>query len=137
MAFQRLQSLERRLIKDLNVAKAYSEIIEKHLKKGYVRKIKPHKLCEKQSTAKWYLPHFAVVRMDRVTTKTLVVFDASAKCKGVSLNHMINQGPKLQNELFDVLLRFRRYPIAVVCDIAEMYLRIELNPDDRPFHRFL
>ena len=66
-----------------------------------------------------------------------MVFDASAKCKGVSLNDMIHQGPKLQNELFDVLLRFRRYPIAVVCDIAEMYLKIELNPDDRPFHRFL
>ena len=66
-----------------------------------------------------------------------MVFDASAKYKGVSLNDMIHHGPKLQNELFDVLLRFRRYPIAVVCDIAEMYLRIELNPDDRPFHRFL
>ena len=25
----------------------------------------------------------------------------------------------------------------IVCDIAEMYLRIELNPDDRSFHRFL
>ena len=134
MAFQRLQSLERHLMKDSNVAKAYSEIIEKHLEKGYVRKIEPHELCEKQSPAKWYLPHFAVVRMDRVTTKTRVVFDASAKCKGVSLNDMIHQEPKLQNELCDVLLRFRRYPIAVVCNIAEMYLRIELNPDDRSFH---
>ena len=55
----------------------------------------------KQPTAK---PHFAVVRNDRVTTKTHMVFDASAKCNGVSLNDMIHQGPKLQNELFDVLL---------------------------------
>ena len=60
----------------------------------------------------------------------------SAKCNGVSLNDMIHQEPKLKNELFDVLLHFRRYPIAVVCDIAEMYLRIELSPDDRSFHRF-
>ena len=66
-----------------------------------------------------------------------MVFDTSAKCNGVSLNDMIHQGPKLQNELFDVLLRFRRYPIAVVCDIAEMYLKIELGPEDRSFHRFL
>ena len=102
-----------------------------------MRKIEPHELCEKQSTAKWYLPHFAVVRTERVTTKTRVVFDASAKCKGVALNDMMHQGPKLQNDLFDVLLHFRRYPIVVVCDIAEMYLRIELNPDDRSFHRFL
>ena len=65
-----------------------------------------------------------------------MVFDTSAKCNGVSLNDMIHQGPKLQNELFDVLLRFQRYPIAVVCDIAKMYLRIELSPEDRSFHRF-
>ena len=124
------------MIKDLDVAKAYSEIIEKHLEKGCVRKIESHELCMKQPTTKWYLPHFAVVRNDRVTTKTRVVFDASVKCNGVSFN-MIHHGPKLQNELFDVLLRFRRYPIAVVCDIAEMYLRIELSPEDRSFHRFL
>ena len=83
------------------------------------------------------MPHFAVVRTDRATTKTRVVFDASAKCNGISLNDMICQGPKLQRELIDVLLRFRRYPVAIVCDIAEMYLRIELCPEDWSCHRFL
>ena len=50
---------------------------------------------------------------------------------------MIHQGPKLQRDLFDVLLRFRRFPVALVCDIAEMYLRIGITPEDRPYHRFL
>ena len=36
-------------------------------------------MSEEQSTVKWYLyPHFGVIRTDRVTTKTRVVFDASA-----------------------------------------------------------
>ena len=83
------------------------------------------------------MPHFAVVRNDCATTKTRVVFDASAKFNGVSLNDTICQGPKLQRELIDVLLCFRRYPVAIVCDIAEMYLRIELCPEDRSCHRFL
>ena len=39
---------------------------------------------------------------------------------GVSLNDVIHQGPKLQQDLFDVLLRFRQCQVAVVCDIAEM-----------------
>lgn len=134
MALQRLQNLEKRLVKIPEVATAYSEIIEKYLEKGYVRKIG---LCEEQPTIKWYLPHFAVVRTDRVTTKTRVVFDASAKSGGISLNDIIYQGPKLQRELFDVLLRFRRYRVALVCDIAEMYLRIQLCPEDRSCHRFL
>ena len=29
------------------------------------------------------------------------------------------------------------YPVALACDITEMYLRIEMNPKDRLCHRFL
>ena len=50
---------------------------------------------------------------------------------------MIYQGPKLQRDLLDVLLRFRRRPVAVICDIAEMYLRIGIAAGDKPYHRFL
>ena len=50
---------------------------------------------------------------------------------------MICQGPKLQRDLLHVLLSFRKNPVALVSDIAEMYLRIEITPEDRPFHRFL
>ena len=89
------------------------------------------------SGAMWYLPHFAVVKQDRSTTKVRIVFNAATRYHGVSLNDVVFQGPKLQHDLFDVLLRFRRYPVAVMCDISEMYLRIELIPEDRPYHRFL
>ena len=65
------------------------------------------------------------------------MFDASAKYEGMSLNDAIYQGPKLQRNLFDVLLRFRRQQVAVVCDIAEMYLRIGIATEDKPYHRFL
>ena len=66
-----------------------------------------------------------------------IVFDASARYEGNSLNDLIHQGPKLQRELFDVLQRFRPQPVAVVCDIAEMYLGIGIAHEDKPFHRFL
>ena len=66
-----------------------------------------------------------------------MVFDASAKFNGLSLNDVIYQGPKLQRDFFDVLLRLRRFPVAIVCDIAEMYLRIVISPSSRPFHHFL
>lgn len=73
----------------------------------------------------------------KATTKTRIVFDASAKCEGIALNDVIHQGPKMQRELFDVLLRLRRKPVALDCDIAETYLRIGLAPEDRPYHRVL
>ena len=134
MALQRLQSLERRLLKCPQTAAAYSGVIANYLEKGYIRKVET---SEEEPIEKWYLPHFAVVKSDRVTTKTRVVFDASAKCGDISLNDMIYPGPKLQRELFDVLLRFRRYPVAIACDISEMYLRIKLHSEDKSCHRFL
>ena len=39
MAYQRLQSFEKRLIKSFSVAEDYNQVIEKHLEKHYVRKI--------------------------------------------------------------------------------------------------
>ena len=134
MAEKRLYNLERRLFREPEIAEEYKKIIGKHLEKGYVTKVP---LMEDNQAVRWYLPHFPVVKKDRSTTKVRIVFDASAKYNNVALNDVIHQGPKLQNDLFSVLLRFRRYPIALACDIAEMYLRVELYPKDRPYHQFL
>ena len=49
----------------------------------------------------------------------------------------ILSGPKLQREQFDMLLRFCRNSVALVCDVKEMYLQIEIHPDDRKHLRFL
>ncbi|XP_067040969.1 uncharacterized protein [Acropora muricata] len=133
MALRRLEGTEHRLLKSPEIARTYIDCIEQYTLKGYIRKVPK----EDRPTARWFLPHFPIVRPDRTTTKTRIVFDASARYQGVSLNDVICQGPKLQRDLFHVLLRFRKNPVALVCDIAEMYLRIEIAPKDRPFHRFL
>ena len=134
MALKRLRNTEARLQRDNTTASAYAEVISSYVRKGYVKKVNRESDTKKQ---KWYLPHFPILRPDKSTTKIRIVFDASAKCQGVSLNDAIFAGPKLQQSLFEVLLRFRKNPVAVVCDVAEMYLQVELLPSDRPFHRFL
>ncbi|XP_061190177.1 uncharacterized protein LOC133198039 [Saccostrea echinata] len=133
MALQRLENTEKRLMRNKEVRDSYSNTIERYVEKGNIHKIDHNE--EKSGT--WYLPHFPVIRPDKTTTKTRIVFDASAKHDGVSLNDMIHCGPQLQNELFNVLLRFRRNSVALVCDIAEMYLRIKVPLEDRPYQRFL
>ena len=132
MALSNLANTEKRLKRSPDVAHAYSQCIDQNIEKGYVRKIQKNG----QSTSKLYLPHFPVLCPDQDTTKTRKVFDASAKYDGQSLNDVIYQRPKLQQDLFDVLLRFRCLPVAVVCDIAEMYLRIGIAPDDKTFSSF-
>ena len=134
MALTRLESTERKLAKQPEIAAAYQEVINGYERKGYICEVQSEK---EQVTKVWYLPHFPVVRQDKSTSKVRPVFDASAKHKGVSLNDVLHQGPKLQNDRINVLVRFRRSPIALVCDITEMYLQLHLQPADRSVHRFL
>jgi hypothetical protein len=134
MAVRRLECTEKRLNKDQNVRSAYCKTIEQYTDKGYIHKVEKFNKDERRC---WYLPHFPVIRADKATTKTRIVFDASATYKGESLNQTINQGPKLQQQLTNVLFRFRKNPIALVCDVAEMYLRVEIAKKDRSSFRFL
>ena len=80
-----------------------------------------------QSKSLLFLLHIPVLRPDEYTIKTKIVFDASATCHGVSLNEIIHQGPKLQKDQFDILLRLRQFPVALVCVIAEINLQIGIS----------
>ena len=133
MALRRLENTDKGLKKSPDVEQAYNKCIEQYIQKGYVTKTQE----SERLMSRWYLPHFPVLRPDKETTKVRIVFDALARYEGHSLNDLIHQGPKLQRELFDVLLRFRQQPIALVCDIAEMYLQIGIAHEDKPFHQFL
>ncbi|KRX84033.1 hypothetical protein T06_16712 [Trichinella sp. T6] len=66
-----------------------------------------------------------------------IVFDGSAKYKGISLNEYLDAGPALQSDMVGVLLRFRLYSIAVQADIMKMFLQIGLKEKDRDVTRFL
>ena len=111
---------------------AYNKIFQGYEKKDYIRQV-PQSEVEKQ----WFLPHFRVVKEDRVMTKVRMVFNAAAKHDRKSLNDAIWPGPKLQRDLVDVLTRFRRAPVALSADISEMFLQVELQEKDCPYHRFL
>ena len=71
---------------------------------------------------------------DSSTTKLRVVFDASSKTTtGVSLNECLIVGPKVQEDLFDILLRFRFFKVAISPDIAKMYRQVELRKKDKDY----
>jgi hypothetical protein len=133
-AMSRLCNTERKLEKDKFIQGEYQKTIESYIEKGYLKRVTEE---ESPPPEVWYLPHFPVVRMDKTSTKVKIVFDCSAKTDGISLNDVIYAGPKLQQELFDVLIRFGRNPVALVCDIKEMYLQVEIKENDRAMFRIL
>ncbi|XP_062538224.1 uncharacterized protein LOC134206512 [Armigeres subalbatus] len=85
-----------------------------------------------------YLPHPPIVKESSSTTKVRVVFDGSAKMSsGHSLNDSLLVGPVVQDELLNQIIRFRKFPIALVADIEKMYRQISMNPADRSLQRIL
>ena len=66
------------------------------------------------------MPHHAVVRSDKTTTKLRVVYDASARRHDqASLNDCLYTGPNFGQSILDILLRFRTYPVALAADIEK------------------
>ena len=134
MAERRLQLVEKKLQKDTQLANAYQGVIDDYLKKEYIRVVPT---SEPRPESEWFLPHFPVVRPDRETTKVRIVFDASAQLNEKSPNTEALPGPKLQSNIFDILVRFRKELEVLVSDVSQMYHQLVLKPEDRPFHRFL
>ena len=85
-------------------------MIEDYKRKEYIERVNP--MDEEKS--QWLLPHFLVIKTDRQTTKIRVVFDAAAKNTMGCLNDHIETGPKLQNDLVEIITRFRKWKIAIV-----------------------
>ena len=134
MAGKRLVSIERRLMKDKEVAVAYQQVIDEYLDKKCTRHVRDD---ERAPECQWLLPHFPFVRPEKATTKVRIVFDGSAPFEGKSLNTEALTGPKLQSDVFDILVKFRKEWVALVGDISQISHQLVLFPEDRPMHRFL
>ena len=137
MIEKRLISLEKRLEKDNILKNEYEDIFIKLSRESYQEKdyLKEVQWDDKRET-KWLLPNFPIVKRDKESSKVRLVFDAAAKQNGICLNDVLHTGPKLQMDIFETLLKFRRFKIAFACDIQEMYLQIQINKDDRTYLRF-
>ncbi|XP_066929877.1 uncharacterized protein [Clytia hemisphaerica] len=111
----------------------YDEIIKDQLRQGIIE-VAPDTSIEGQT---YYMPHRPVLRLDRLTTKIRMVFDASSSLDGPALNDCLHAGPSLTSSLFGTLLRFRAKKIGIIADLEKAFLQIRLNEKDRDYVRFL
>lgn len=104
LCLKRLKGLLHRLRQSPVLLQQYNDIIENKIREGIVEPVTDKgalsNLCH-------YLPHHAVVRCDKTTTKVRVVYDASARiAEGSSLNDCLFKGPKFNQLILDILLHF-------------------------------
>ena len=133
-ALRRLHSLLRRFQKDTHFFKEYNSVMKDQLEKGILEYVpdEPPDVGEC-----YYIPHHAVLREDHSTTKLRVVYDASSKIVGPSLNNCLHEGPSLLPELIKVLLSFRSHKIGLVADVEKAFLNVEIDETDRDYLRCL
>ena len=133
-AENRFQALTRRLRNNPDYDTMYQSKMLDYIVKGQVEVID----TEPETDSSFYLPHHAVKKEKRGMTKWRIVFDASSHGHGSSsLNDILGMGPNLLPEPLTVLLRFRTYSKAVVCDGHQAFLQLALDEDDRNLTRFL
>ncbi|XP_033317753.1 uncharacterized protein LOC117215502 [Bombus bifarius] len=133
-AMSRLASLHRRFQRDKQYETAYSVVIQEYLDLGHMTKIN----TDHATDHGYYLPDHGVIKESSDTTKLRVVFDGSASSTtGVSLNDALHTGPKLQEDLRNILLRFRSFQYVLTGNIEKMYRQFILRPEDRPYQKIL
>ena len=132
LSLSRLKLLQTRLLRKPQLLKEYDPVIKEQLSKGIIEPVnQPPGVYKVSNSLIHYLPHHAVVRQDRETAKITVVYDGSARDKdgSPSLNDCLFPGPNYVPMLFDILLRFRTYPIALTGDIEKAFLMIRIAED--------
>ncbi|KAJ0169592.1 hypothetical protein K1T71_010808 [Dendrolimus kikuchii] len=131
-SLKRLFNLERRFVHNRELKENYINFMREYSNLDHM------KLVERPMRTSNIIPHHCVVRPDSSTTKLRVVFDGSAKTSnGKALNDLVYIGPKLQNDIVDIVTKFRIPKVVFTADISKMYRNIQLRPEDRIYQHIL
>ncbi|XP_058456570.1 uncharacterized protein LOC131433967 [Malaya genurostris] len=137
-ARRRFLQIERRLGKDANLRKHYNAFMQEYIDLGHMKAVGMVDEIPKTEKTVCYLPHHPVFKESSSTTKVRVVFDGSAKTSSnYSLNEILLTGPVIQDDLFDLMLRFRKNAVALVSDVEKMHRQIRIHQEDTPLQRIL
>ncbi|XP_024881163.1 uncharacterized protein LOC112460613 [Temnothorax curvispinosus] len=133
-ALRSLERLETRFRRNPVLKEQYTAFLKEYESLQHMSKV----VNVSDSEIAYYMPHHCVIRNDSTTTKIRVVFNASAPTdNGISLNQIQMVGPKLQEDLFSILLRFRMYLYVVSADVEKMFRQILVDPKQRSLLRIL
>ncbi len=128
-------SLKRLRGQDQSLLSEYNSIIRNQIKEGVVEVVERPEHSENDKVP--HLPHHAVIQWDKRTSKLRIVYDASVKSDGPSLNGCLHTGPKFDHKIMDILLGFRVHRVAVTADIEKAFLMVSVTKGDRDALRFL
>lgn len=121
IALKRFRMLEQRFKRNPTFKENYVKFMREYIEVGHMvlvdKKAKPGKWT-------YHLPHHGVVTSE----KFRVVFDAGCITdEDISLNDAQLVGEKLQRDLPEIVMRFRRFKVAVSADVKQMFRQVEID----------
>ncbi|KYN14577.1 hypothetical protein ALC57_13211, partial [Trachymyrmex cornetzi] len=129
------EKMKRKLRRHAELSAQYNDFLAEYLALGHMSAIESP---SDTALTPVYILHHSVLRETSSTTKLRVVFNASCKTtNGTSLNNHLLVGPKLQQDLPAILLRWRQWRVVYAADIAKMFRQILVNNLDTDFQRIL
>ncbi|GFQ93472.1 integrase catalytic domain-containing protein [Trichonephila clavata] len=122
VARKHFEGLVRRFKCDHELFCEYEDVIDNYVREGIVERTSCDSLSDSQG---FYLPHHAVICSKKTTSRLRIVFDGSADEDGhSSLNQSLYTGPNLHPNILELLLRFRKNPVAFTADINWLFFKL-------------
>ncbi|XP_036345547.1 uncharacterized protein LOC118754771, partial [Rhagoletis pomonella] len=122
--------MEKNLLKKSDLKHLYDSVLEEYLTLNHI--------TSEGKYFSYYLPHHAVIKPEKRTTKVRVVFNASKKSgTGNSLNDILHTGPTLLPDLMLLVLKWRTYQYVFNGHVEKMYRQILLHEEDQDFQRLI
>ena len=137
VACSALNRTEQRFQRQPDFGEKYKDFMENYILPGHMKEVSPLQSAAKNLPS-FILPHHGVFKSHGNTSKLRVVFNGSVKLPlGLSINDCLHTGPKLQLDLFDVLLQWRTYRYVFSGDIEKMFRQILIDERDQVFQQVL
>ncbi|XP_055714269.1 uncharacterized protein LOC129808517 [Phlebotomus papatasi] len=125
--------MENRFNREPHLRDNYNKFLQEYLDLGHMTQVQPFRGPDSKV---FYLPHYAVLKEDSTTTKLRVVFDASAQSEsGSSLNDFLESGPKIQDDLMEILMRWRKFRYVYTADVEKMFRQVLVAEKYQDFQR--
>ena len=135
-ALKRLLSSERSLQRRGKL-ELFQEVLQEYYTLDHAEEV-PTEELEKPYEQHYYLPVHVVFKVTSSTSKTRLVFDASAKTTtGRLLNDTLLPTLSLLPQISSLIASFRTHTVTLTADVGKMFREVALEPQEKDFHRFL
>ncbi|GFV77999.1 reverse transcriptase domain-containing protein [Trichonephila clavipes] len=134
IAWKTFLKLRSRFNSDSSLFKDYKLVVHNYPSENIIERVRFEEENLKHNT--FYLPHRAVIRTDKTTSKLRIVFDVSSHAKAqLSLNYCLHTG--LKNFIPNLFFLLIKSNCICIADIKIAFLMIEIDESEKDFTRFL